>query len=275
MSARHRPSLDRRTLVSLATRAAERAGDLLLAGLHGHREFVATKSSRTDMVSEMDHASEELIVGVIRAARPDDEIVAEERGGAPGTSGVRWVVDPLDGTTNYLYGHPGWAVSIAAETGEGVIAGVVFDPLHGEMFSAARGHGASRNGTPIACSEQHDLSRALVATGFGYLPARRRAQAEVLVGLLPEVRDIRRVGSAALDLCSVACGRVDAYYERGLAWWDHAAGSLIAEEAGAEVSALGGGPITAAEAGSIVAASPGIAAPLRERLSALGAASVP
>ena len=276
MSALPRSSPDPGALVDLASGVAERAGELLLEGLHRRRTLVETKSTGTDMVSEMDRASEALIVEALLAARPDDGIVGEEGSARAGTSGVRWVIDPLDGTTNYLYGHPGWAVSIAAEVaGEaapGVIAGVVFDPIHGDLFTATLGGGARRNGEPAACSDQRDLALALVATGFGYQPVRRGAQAQVLVGLLPQVRDIRRMGAAAVDLCSVACGRVDAYFERGLAWWDLAAGSLIAAEAGAVVSAIDGGPV---QPGSVVAAAPGIATPLRDRLSALGAGDVP
>jgi myo-inositol-1(or 4)-monophosphatase len=261
-----------RALVELATGVAERAGDLLLTGLHRRRTRVETKSTGTDMVSEMDRASEELIVSALLAARPDDGIVAEEGSARASSSGIRWVIDPLDGTTNYLYAHPGWAVSIAAETEAGVVAGVVLDPTHADLFTATAGGGAFRNGSPITCSDQGDLALALVATGFGYQPERRGAQARVLAGLLPEVRDVRRMGAAAVDLCSVACGRVDAYYERGLAWWDLAAGSLIATEAGAVVCSLAGGPV---EAGSVLASAPGVAAPLRERLSALGAGDVP
>ncbi|HEX8804531.1 MAG TPA: inositol monophosphatase family protein [Acidimicrobiales bacterium] len=271
------PDADPRDLAALAADVAARAGDLLLEGWHRRRRFVATKSTGTDMVSEMDHASERLIVSALLADRPDDGVVGEEGTARPGTSGVRWVVDPLDGTTNYLYGIPGWAVSIAAEAaggepGRGVIAGAVLDPAHGELFLATQGGGATCNGAAIACSDQDRLDLALLATGFGYDPVRRRAQAKVLAGLIGEVRDIRRHGAAAVDLCSVACGRVDGYYERGLAWWDHAAGALVATEAGAVVSSLDGGP---PHEGSIVAAAPGIAVPLRDRLSALGANAVP
>ncbi|HEY8523333.1 MAG TPA: inositol monophosphatase family protein [Acidimicrobiales bacterium] len=289
MSALPGPSPDPGTLVSLARRAAERAGDLLLDGVHRRRTLVETKSTGTDMVSEMDRASEALIVETLLADRPDDGIVGEEGSERAGTTGVRWVIDPLDGTTNYLYAHPGWAVSIAAEIDDGsagdtddrpngdagerrVVAGVVLDPVHGDVFTATAGGGAFRNDRPIACSDQRDLALSLVATGFGYRPERRAHQAQVVAGLIAQVRDIRRMGAAAVDLCSVACGRVDAYYERGLAWWDLAAGSLIAAEAGAVVTALDGGPLTA---GSVLAAAPGIATSLRDRLSALGAGSGP
>jgi myo-inositol-1(or 4)-monophosphatase len=260
-------------LVDLATDAAQRAAHLLLDGFERARATVETKSTTTDMVSEMDRASERLIVSTLLTARPDDGLVGEEGSATRGTSGLRWVIDPLDGTTNYLYGHPGWAVSIAAEDAAGVVAGVVIDPMHRDVFSATRGGDARCNGRPIACSSLDDVSTALVATGFGYAAERRRAQAEVLVELLPRIRDIRRMGAASVDLCSVACGRVDAYYERGLAWWDLAAGSLIATEAGALVSAIDGGP-SGPEAGSVVAAGPGLFHTLRDLINSLGAHDV-
>jgi myo-inositol-1(or 4)-monophosphatase len=268
-------------LVDLASGVARKAADLLLDGARHTRSLVETKSTPTDMVTEMDRASEELIVAALLDARPDDGIVAEEGSARAGTSGLRWVIDPLDGTTNYLYGHPGWAVSIAAETvadddpdahdSSRTVAGVVLDVVHDELFTAAPGHGALRNGAPIRCSDQTDVADALLATGFGYRPERRRHQAEVLVELLPRVRDIRRMGAAAVDLCSVACGRVDAYFERGLGWWDLAAGSLIATEAGAVVSSLTGGPVVP---GSVFAAANGISTALRDLLGSLGVADV-
>ncbi|MGH9231272.1 MAG: inositol monophosphatase family protein [Acidimicrobiales bacterium] len=269
MAARTGPA----ALLDLATDAAQRAADLLLDGMGRARTSVETKSTATDMVSEMDRASERLIVSTLLAARPDDGLVGEEGSASRGSSGLRWVIDPLDGTTNYLYGHPGWAVSVAAEDDAGVVAGVVIDPMHRDVFTATRGGGAWRNGEAIACSTLDDVRTALVATGFGYAAERRRGQAEVLVGLLPRIRDIRRMGAAAVDLCSVACGRVDAFFERGLAWWDLAAGALIAAEAGARVSAVDGGPV-GPEAGSIMAAGPGVFNTLRELLRSLGAHNV-
>jgi myo-inositol-1(or 4)-monophosphatase len=263
------------SLLDVAVPVAEKAADLLREGAGRTRSSVGTKSTATDMVTEMDRASEALIVDALLAARPDDGILAEEGSARTGSSGVRWVIDPLDGTTNYLYGVPGWSVSIAAETegadGE-VVAGVVLDVVHGELYTAAAGHGARCNGDPIHCSDQDQLSNALLATGFGYAPERRRAQARVLVDLLPQVRDIRRQGSAAVDLCWTARGRVDAYYEKGLSWWDLAAGSLVAREAGAAVTDLAGGPVVP---GSIFAATPRIAGPLRAVLASLGANDVP
>jgi myo-inositol-1(or 4)-monophosphatase len=267
-----RAAPDPDALVALATDVAGRAVRLLLDGVERARATAETKSTATDMVSEMDRAAERLIVSGLLAERPDDGVVGEEGSATAGTTGVRWVIDPLDGTTNYLYGHPGWAVSIAAEDDAGVIAGVVADAVHGEVFTATQGGGARRDGRPIRCSDAANLSTALVGTGFGYDPVRRAVQGEVVAGLLPRVRDIRRMGAASVDLCSVACGRLDAYYERGLAWWDLAAGGLIAREAGAVVTSLDGGPVVP---GSVVAAAPGIAAPLRELLDSLGAHNVP
>lgn len=266
------PAADPAALVELATDVALRAARLLLDGVGRARATVETKSSATDMVSEMDRAAEHLIVDALLGARPDDGIVAEEGSSRPGTSGVRWVVDPLDGTTNYLYGLPGWAVSIAAEDEAGVVAGVVADGVQGEVFSATRGGGARLDGEPIACSAKDDPATALVGTGFGYDPRRRAAQGAVVAELLPRVRDIRRRGAASVDLCSVACGRLDAYYEVGLAAWDLAAGGLIAAEAGAVVTAIDGGPV---RPDSVFAAGPALAAPLRGLLSSLGAQNVP
>jgi myo-inositol-1(or 4)-monophosphatase len=261
-------------LADLAERVAVDAAHLLRDGLTRSQVEIETKSSSTDMVSEMDRAAERLIVDSLLAERPDDAILGEEGSEHVGTSGVRWVIDPLDGTTNYLYRHPGFAVSIAAEDAGGTVAGVVVDIVNGDAFRAVRGGGATRNGFAIAASTETDLTRALVATGFGYAAERRREQGAVLARVIGEIRDIRRMGSAALDLCSVACGRVDAYYELGLAPWDFAAGALIAEEAGAEVTdLLGSRPSTTAgpAAPLMVAAPPALAAGLRALLLDAGA----
>jgi myo-inositol-1(or 4)-monophosphatase len=255
-------------LLELARRAAEGAADLLLSRVRATRSLVDTKTTGTDMVTEMDHAAERHIATVLRTARPDDAIVGEEGTADTGTSGVEWIIDPIDGTTNYLYGHPGFAVSIAAAIDGEVVAGVVVDPVHADVFAAAKGHGATRNDEPIHASEQTELGHALVATGFSYEPERRRRQAQVLVEVLPRVRDIRRMGAAAVDLCSVACGRVDAFYEKGLARWDHAAGALIAAEAGAVVGDLAGGPASTA---FTLAAAPAVFDDLRALLQAAGA----
>jgi myo-inositol-1(or 4)-monophosphatase len=252
----------------LAEAVARDAGGLLRDQLDRVRLEVDTKSSATDMVTEMDRAAEARIVEGLLGARPDDGMVAEEGTDRAGTSGVRWVVDPLDGTTNYLYGLPGFGVSIAAEVEGTVVAGVVLDVVRDELFSATLGGGATRDGAPIRPSDVATLPVARVATGFAYDAERRRRQAQVLVEVLPRVRDIRRFGAAAVDLCSVACGRVDGYYERGLAAWDLAAGGLIAAEAGAVVTGFDGGP---AVAGSVVAAAPGIADALRALVVEAGA----
>jgi myo-inositol-1(or 4)-monophosphatase len=262
------PVPDTAQLLELAERLAREAGDMLLDGADGLRVDVSTKSSGTDMVSEMDRASEALIVKGILRERPDDAILGEETGGRDGSSGVRWVIDPLDGTTNYLYRHPTWSVSIGVEVDGEAHVGVVAAPGHHEVFTAVRGQGARLNGAPIAVTDEAELASALVGTGFGYLASRRAAQAELLPDLLPKVRDIRRNGVASLDLCWVACGRLDAYFEAGGQPWDVAAGLLIATEAGARASGLDGGPVAPE---SVMVAAPGVAAELFDLLVRLGA----
>jgi myo-inositol-1(or 4)-monophosphatase len=247
---------------------ARDAGRLLHDGLDRARLQVDTKSTHTDMVTEMDRAAEALIVERLLGARPDDGMLGEEGTNRAGTSGVRWIVDPLDGTTNYLYALPGFNVSIAAEVAGEVVAAAVFDVVREELFSATLGRGATRDGTSIHASEAGELSRALIGTGFSYDAQRRGKQAAVLVEVLPQVRDIRRSGAAAIDLCSVACGRLDGFYERGLAPWDLAAGGLIAREAGAVVTAIDGGPL----GDDVVAAARGIAHALRALVHEAGAA---
>jgi myo-inositol-1(or 4)-monophosphatase len=205
-----------------------------------------------------------LIVETLRAARPDDGILAEE-GGAAGAangrataaSGRRWLVDPLDGTTNFLYGYPAWSVSIALEDGDGVGVGVVHDPLRGETFAAERGGGARLGPSPIAVRDHNRLETALIATGFGYARRLRGEQAGALTRILPRVRDVRRGGSAALDLAWLACGRLDGYFERGLSAWDWGAGRLLVAEAGGRVDELPGEPA------GLVAAGPRLIAALR------------
>ncbi len=264
------PDPDPHDLADLGAAAARQAGELLLGGLHLARTDVSTKSTGTDMVTEMDRAAEALIVEHLLHARPDDGLLGEEGSNRAGTSGVRWIVDPLDGTTNYLYGQPGFGVAIAAELHGAVVAAAVLDPVHDQLFTAVKGSGSRCNGVRISVSDKADLSTALVATGFSYDPERRRHQAEVLTGVLPLIRDIRRGGAAAVDLCSLACGRVDAYYEQGLAPWDVAAGALIAQEAGALTGDLDGGPPSGA---FCVAAAPAIFEPLRDLLNRSGAGS--
>ena len=267
------------TLLRIAVAAATEAGRLLASWRGDERpEVVQTKSSPTDIVTEMDRRSEALITTRIRAYRPGDTVLGEEggqtAGGPVGDGGqpgrVRWIVDPLDGTVNYLYGLRDWAVSIAAEVDGSVVAGVVEVPRHGETFTAAMGQGAwlHRGEAKLAlhCSPGVPLDRALVGTGFGYDPGRRRVQGEVVAALLPFIRDIRRGGSAAVDLCSVAAGRLDAFYERGLNYWDFAAGGLIAREAGALVGGLAGRIESTSMA---VAAGPGLYQQLDAFLSEL------
>ncbi|MEA2439293.1 MAG: monophosphatase [Thermoleophilaceae bacterium] len=201
------------------------------------------------MVSDADRAAEEAISQLLRTERPDDGLLGEEGLEADGSSGRRWVVDPLDGTTNYLYRYRAWAVSVALEDAEGALVGVVHDALNEETFRATRGEGAELNGEPIHVRDHGELGRALVATGFGYDPEVRRGQAEVLLRVLPHVRDVRRAGAAALDLCHVAAGRLDGYYERGINHWDWAAGALMVREAGGRVVPLTGGRPGLAAAG--------------------------
>jgi len=272
---------DPRDLLALADDTATAAATLLAdQGAQQRPEVAATKSSLTDVVTEMDRRAELLIRERILAARPGDTILGEEGGETQGTGpGVRWIVDPLDGTVNYLYGLADWSVSIAAEVDGVVVAGVVAIPLHGETYLAARGHGAtvrSAHGQTVAagrgdtaqlrCNRGVALAQALVGTGFGYLPGRRQVQGEVVSALLPRIRDIRRGGSAAVDLCSVAAGRLDGFYERGLNPWDYAAGGLVAAEAGAHVTGLHGRP---ASPSFTVAAGPGLYEELTEALTAL------
>lgn len=231
-------------LKDLAVAIATEAGALLLDASGRDRTDVSTKSSATDMVTEVDRAAEALIVDRLRAARPRDGVLAEEGSGYEGTSGVRWVVDPLDGTTNFLYGYLAYSVSIAAERDGVVVAGAVYDPLRNETYAAVRGGGATCNGRPLHGSGATALATALIGTGFWYAADMRTVQAGVLARLIDRVRDIRRGGCASLDLCWVAAGRLDGFYEAGLQPWDLAAGSLIAAEAGAWVGELDTVPVT-------------------------------
>lgn len=255
-------------LSALAVEVARAAGSLLVERARLTRESVETKSSLTDMVTEVDRDSEALIVGRIREARPDDGVLGEETGERAGTSGLRWVVDPLDGTTNYLYGFPAFGVSVAVQHGDETIVGVVHDAAHGQTFHAVRGGGAFVDDTPIRVSGKTDLATALVGTGFAYQAEGRARAARLLVGVLPHVRDIRRAGSAALDLCWVACGRLDAFYERGLQWWDLLAGELIVREAGGRTSGFTGG-VPSPDA--VLAASPALLEPMQALLRSAGA----
>jgi len=220
--------------------AAARASAAELVARYGDPRGVRTKSTATDPVSDADVAAEHAIRDVLARERPGDAVLGEEGGETAATNGagIRWIVDPLDGTVNYLYGIPQWGVSVACEDARGTITGVVLDPLRGEEFSATRSGPALVNGTPIAASGVDDLGVALVATGFSYSSEQRARQAEAVARLLPQVRDVRRLGSAAIDLAWAACGRYDAYYERNLKPWDIAAGALIAARAGLAVREL-------------------------------------
>jgi myo-inositol-1(or 4)-monophosphatase len=249
---------DPSSLLDLAVATARAAAELVARGRASAGAAVQVKSSPVDVVTAVDTACEELIVGRLLAARPDDGFLGEEGSSRAGTSGVRWVVDPIDGTVNFLYGFPAYAVSIAAEVDGQVQAGVVVNVATGEEFTATAGGGA-RLSSPfhpepevLVGSRPASLEQTLVATGFGYRVEQRRAQGAVVAELLTRVRDIRRAGSAALDLCSAAAGRVDAYYELHLNPWDYAAGALIAAEAGLVVTGLPGRPF--AEPMAIVAA---------------------
>ena len=245
-------------LLGLATSIAHEAG----AGLRdafGRSLAISAKSTPTDLVSEADVATETLIRARIEAARPDDAIMGEEGDDRAGTSGLRWVVDPLDGTVNFLFGIPQWCVSIACEDGDGTLAGVVYDPMRDETWAATRDGDALLDGVPIRHRPRGGLATALVATGFGYAADVRESQARVIARLLPQVRDVRRLGAAALDLAWAAAGRYDAYFERGVKHWDVAAGALICARAGLAVHALP--PAPPADSGLLVA-SPAIAAEL-------------
>ena len=266
-------------MLRLACAVSKEAGQLL-ASRRGQAAVVATKSSPTDIVTEMDQVAERLISERILTERPADCVLGEEGGQTFGAQAgaaslVRWIVDPLDGTVNYLYDLPDWAVSVAAEVDGKVVAGAVCVPRRNILYYAMLGGGAWRvtltepmdsgGGEPqrLRCNADVPLARALIATGFGYSPARRQVQGEVVAAVLPRVRDIRRNGAAAADLCSLAAGNVDGYYERGLQYWDIAAGNLIAREAGAIVAGLAGKP---AGPDMTVGGAPGLFAELHDLL---------
>jgi len=234
-----RPNLQQ--LLTLAVDVAQKASTLLSARPSNFE--IKQKSSVVDFATQMDNASEKLIVELLLAARPDDGIIGEEGAERASQSGITWVIDPLDGTVNYFYGLPGWNVSIAAKDRDGVIVGVVDAPSINSLWTATKGGGAHFNGQPIRCNEPVALERALIGTGFSYSLERRVGQAEFAKDLIPRIRDLRRAGAAAVDLCNVAMGALDAYFEIDLQEWDLAAGGLIATEAGAMVSGrLGAAP---------------------------------
>jgi myo-inositol-1(or 4)-monophosphatase len=265
-SARHADPIE---LLRLAVATAEEAAELVARGRATAAEHVDVKSSPVDVVTAVDKASEALIVGRLLGARPEDGVLGEEGAERAGSSGVRWVVDPIDGTVNFLYDLPAYSVSIAAEVDGEVVAGVVLNVATRELFTATRGGGAHlsapgrREPVRLAGSGPASLEQTLVATGFGYRVEQRRAQGAVVAALLPRVRDIRRFGSSALDLCAVAAGRTDAYYELDLKPWDHAAGALVAAEAGVVVTGLPGSPFAEPMA---IAAAESIAGPFIDLL---------
>lgn len=254
-------------LVALAVDLAREAGRVHVDGRRGALR-IETKSSPTDLVSQVDRECERLIVARLNEKRPHDAVLAEEGTLQEGASGVRWVVDPLDGTTNYIYGYPAWAVSIAVEIDERPAIGVVLDSSSGRLYEAVAGRGARCDGQGIRARRHDDLATALVATGFSYSAGQRAAQGAVAARVLERVRDIRRAGSAALDQCHIAAGHVDAYWELDLSPWDYAAGTVIAREAGAAVEfpvgAHGRGP-------AVVAATPELLPAFLELLGSAGA----
>lgn len=228
--------------LELADRAARAAGEVLLSYFGGTPQGLSAKTSATDPVSDADRHAERTIRDTLTAERPEDGILGEEGTHSPASNRRTWIVDPLDGTVNFLYGMRDWCVSIALEDESGLAVGVVFNPVSGECFGARRGEGAALNGEPIRVTGCASLDRAMVATGFSYEAPRRAEQAELLVELLPRIRDLRRVGAAALDLAHVAAGRFDAFYERGLKPWDEAAGILLVREAGGVLAEMDGEP---------------------------------
>ena len=276
-------------LLTLATSIALEAGELAARRRREGVEVAATKSTVVDVVTEADREVELLIRGRIADARPGDGILGEEGGGQSGTSGLTWVVDPIDGTTNYLYGIPHYAVSIAVVEGEPDTqtwvdaVGVVHNPASGELYAAAKGAGArlvstgsttGRTGstTELRVADAVPLAEALVGTGFAYASKMRGVQGAIATRLLPLIRDIRRQGTASLDLGFVAAGRLNAYYERTLSPWDHAAGAIIAREAGAVVKGLGD---AAPSRDFIIAGHPRLVAELEELLVGFGVAEPP
>ncbi|KUF08137.1 inositol monophosphatase family protein [Leucobacter sp. G161] len=236
-------------LVDIAGSLARSVGQMIHEKRAAGVDVAATKSSLTDVVTEADREAERLLTEGLRSLRPEDAILGEEGASVAGTSGVTWVLDPIDGTVNYLYNLPAYAVSVAATVTDGApgtmsdgrraIAGAVYVPTTGELFTAWHGGGAYLDGARLSGPAETELLSTLLATGFGYTVERRTEQVEVLRQVLPRVRDIRRMGSAAVDLCMLAAGRLDAYYERGLQPWDYAAAALIARESGAVVRGLG------------------------------------
>jgi myo-inositol-1(or 4)-monophosphatase len=258
---------DLRELLALASDLALVAGRLHADGRR-RALTIETKSSPTDLVSQVDKAAERLIVDRLRSERPDDGVLGEEGTSREGTSGLRWVVDPLDGTTNYIYGYPAYCVSIAVEAGGDAQVGVVLDSSSGRLYRGVAGSGAVCDDRPVTSRVPESLATALVATGFSYSSAERELEGAVVAAVLPRIRDIRRSGSAALDLCRLAAGEVDAYWELDLSPWDFAAGVLIAREAGAEVLLA---PSAGGKGRAVVGAHPSLMPAFAELLREAGA----
>lgn len=227
-------------LLDLAQRAARAAGYLLLERFSGPAQGVSAKSTPTDLVSDADRASDALLVDLISSERPDDGFVTEESRGRESRSGLSWVLDPLDATVNFLFGIPWWCVSVAAEDDEGALVGAIYNPNVDEMFTAVRGQGAHLDGAAMRVSDRAEIATAMVGTGFSYDAGAREEQAEIVARVLPIARDVRRMGSAALDLAHLACGRLDGFYEAPLEHWDKAAGLLMIAEAGGVITELPG-----------------------------------
>jgi myo-inositol-1(or 4)-monophosphatase len=251
----------------VAESLAREAGDMALRGRKSGPLTVTTKSSPIDIVTKFDKASEAMITEGLSKVRPDDAIIGEEGASKHGTSGITWHIDPIDGTTNFYFDVPMWAVSIGAVDEHGPLAGAVYVPALGEMFSGARGEGSTLNGMPIGVRENNDLADALVCTGYSYQISERAVHAKRVADIVMNVRDIRRFGAAAIDLCFVACGRLDAYFEEHLNSWDLIAGQVIATEAGAMFSDYVGNAVTPAQ---VLAATPGVHADLIHLIATSG-----
>ena len=242
-------------LRAIAEQLAREAGDMALRGRKSGTMSATTKSSPTDMVTQYDKASEEMITAGLARLRPDDAIIGEEGASKEGTTGITWHIDPIDGTSNFYFDIPMWAVSIGATDQQGPLVGAVYAPALGEMFTGARGNGATLNGAPIHVRHNTELTDALVCTGFSYRVHERAVHAARVAQMITHIRDIRRFGAAAIDLCFVACGRYDAYFEEHLHSWDLVAGQVIATEAGAHVTNFAGNAVTPAQ---VLASQPGI-----------------
>lgn len=251
-------------LLELAEKIASEAGELLMN--RPPKFDLDEKSGVFDFATQMDHESEKLIVSRILSSRPEDGLLGEEGANKESSSGITWVIDPIDGTVNYLYDIPGWCISIAAKDTNGPLVGVVYSPATNSLWKAARGLGAFLNNSPIRCNEPIALNRALVGSGFAYDLERRKDQAKLISNLLPEIRDLRRLGACAVDICHVATGSLDAYFEAGVNEWDYAAAGLIATEAGAKISVQSG--IWNGEKHLVIAAGPSLHAALEAHIHA-------